>query len=296
MDPLDTAHIKLQPGEELVFKEGVPWKIGSPAYPSFASYKLANGATILTNFGADFGTKYTRDMARAYLNAVNTYNLVQAGKLSRDYYSGYAPQPYYLLDVERMEAALKRKLAEIKTGVVIASTPTYYNYFKNACILKKVGFKLVGGKCYRNPTYPSASSLAGKFPKGASPDGYEHWIHLWAINLGGTDSVGAFMPYHGYESLSVQPFPGCCGIRQRAGDFGKEKQALPYQSAPYPWEQYLTVAHVPTPQLLPKGWKSFARYKDFKLAVNWGHPALKTVQDCPHKFDLSLFDAHESSL
>lgn len=259
---------------------------------------LAPNLNVLTGLAYSFGGAATRQMIATYKLSLQRYKEAQAnGGIHPTLKVKIPYKPYIpaIVTVEVVAEAITEKLAKIGKGLVLATTPTTPGYADHGALLKSLGFRLVAGKCYRNAGYRGSGydSPSSSLPKGFMPanDYYNHWIHLWALDLGGVEELGEpIIPTNqlGVDSLGKKfdyrarmSFPSCCGVRWRVGSF----KEIPEAST-----NYLQVAILPASEMFPKGWKRFAKYKDYKVGINWTHPSMTTVQDCPHNFDIKLFE------
>lgn len=178
---------------------------------------------------------------------------------------------------EQQEKALDETIAGLKNCVLISTTPTYFAQYQNACLLHSRGFKLVGGKCYKNPSYPRLGDRGGMHPGAA--DNYMHWEHIWLKVLGEPKELGAPLSNATltFTNCGIDGANGIDEINARQGSFRRN---------------YLCIGWLKRGTLFPKGWKRFYSAADYKLGVNFDAVAAlgSTVQDCAHNFDAKQFE------
>lgn len=279
-----------------------------PAQP-LAVTSLAPGVRCLHGWHQDWGRNQQREALHNYEGAVRN--------LARNYPNGspYGPVivPYAFTE-KWARTRIDEALTRIGKGLVIAAFPNFRPYNKNAALLREYGFRLLGGKCYPNATYPMAQYTG---VKGGiyNPDGYQHWIHIWVKDLGGLENCGAsiygLLPQAAINQgapgvlagnagapapAAVRAvnqeigWPNCCGLRYRLTTLPLAPGAYAPANDPNKW---LSICQLPADQKFPKGWRRFALYKDFKWGINFTSPAVQGVQDCPHEFDLARIEAWE---
>lgn len=264
--------------------DGIEYVDVDPKSAPISVTKIADGVSCLCGFGLAFGEANWRRQLRSRKQQ-EAYNQ----KMRVNYYNLSHPLSRY--STEWARERITNALTVAGKGLVMAATPSAGPYNKHAALLKELGFRLLGGKCYPNPGYTYTAGTKSIF----SPDGYAHWIHLWAKNLGGLEKTGPNTQprYRGdqNEELYWGSFPNCCGLRLRwtAKDVPYDPRTCSDGDA----NKWLSVCAIPTTEKFPKGWKRFALYKDFKWGVNLSHPSVKGVQDCPHVFDLDAIEKWE---
>ena len=180
------------------------------------------------------------------------------------------------------ERALDSTLEGLKDCVVLSTTPSHFSQYQNACLLKSRGFELLEGSCYKHPNYPKDSTYAKEHP--GIPDRYLHWEHVWwkvigkpkEIGLPGGSGLGPCT----VNNCGVDVAVGLAGVE--AHDAGERKHIL-------------AVGYLPRGAVFPKGWKRFYSAEDYKLGHNFEargafRKLLSNVQECPHQFDLKIFE------
>jgi hypothetical protein len=177
------------------------------------------------------------------------------------------------------ERALDAALADLKDCVVLSTTPTYFSQYQNACLLKSRGFELVAGSCYLHPGM-SAPREGGLHP--GTPDGHEHYEHVWWKVQGHPKEIGS-------PPLNSKPSLANCGVDGVVGLEGLQMHDAGERRG------YLGVAWMPRGVAFPNGWKRFYSAEDYKLGHNFEAGGLlrrnlSTAQKCPHNFDLKIFE------
>lgn len=267
--------------ETVLNKDGIPIRYAAATEVPLGIYNLAPHVRIITSWVCDWGPQQERQALwqRQYQLAYN-----------KRYPNSYNTNiPVILYTKQWMIERIEKALTTIGKGLVLAAFPTYAPYNKSAALLMNLGFKLLEGKCYPNPGYARTVTYMTK-PTIYAPDGYPHWIHIWVKNLGGVEKCGPPDKVPEGSTQHFAGFPGCCGLRVRW-------ETSPIPMNPYSpqvdFNNWVSVCSLPAAQKFPKGWRRFALYEDYKWGVNFTHPSVKAVQECPHEYDLAKIEAWE---